>query len=56
MGQEAFGTAMHVAEDLTDGYFLTEAVTKYADRETQVEERMAKMEEKFKGKFAMMSM
>ena len=38
---------MHVAEDLTDGYLLTEAVTKYAERTTQAEERMAQMEVKF---------
>ena len=38
---------MHVAEDLTDGYLLTEAVTKYVERATQAEERMAQMEVKF---------
>ena len=56
MGQEVYGTAMHAAEDLTNTYFLTEAVTKYADRATQAEERMAHTEEIFEETFAMMSM
>ena len=30
IGKEGYGTAMHVAEYLTDGDSLTEAVTKYA--------------------------
>ena len=47
MGQEGYGTAMHNAEELTNGNSLTEAVTKYAQREIQEEERMAQMEEKF---------
>ena len=47
MGQEGYGTAMHNAEELTNGNSLTEAVTKYAEREIQEEERMAQMEEKF---------
>ena len=41
MGKEGCGTAMHTAEDLTYGDFLTEAVIKYAERATQDEERMA---------------
>ena len=56
MGQEGYGTAMHAAEDLTNGDLLTEAVTKYAERETQADECMAYMEAKFKEKLAMMSM
>ena len=48
MGQEGYGTAMHAVEKLTDGDFLTEAVTKYAERATQTEARMAQMEVKFK--------
>ena len=50
MGQEQYITSLHAAEDLTDGYFLTEAVTKYAERETQAEERMAQMETKVQRK------
>ena len=45
MGQEGYGTAMHAAEDLTDGDLLMEPVKKYAERATQVEEHMAQMEE-----------
>ena len=56
MGQEGYVTSMHAAEDLTDGDFLTEAVKKYAERATQAEERMAKMEAKFKEKLSMMTM
>ena len=41
MGQELYGTAKHATEYLTDGNSLTEAVTKYAERATQAEERMA---------------
>ena len=47
MGQESYGTAMHSAEDLTNGGFLTEAVTKYVEREAQAEEQMSQMEAKF---------
>ena len=47
MGQEGYGTAMNAVEDLNDGDSLTEAVTKYAKRATQAEERMAQMEAKF---------
>ena len=47
MGQEGYGTAMHATEDLSDGELMTEAVTKYAERDTQAEERMAQMEAKF---------
>ena len=47
---------MHAAEDLTDGDYLTEAVTKHAEIPTQAEERMAQMEAKFEGKFDMMTM
>ena len=46
-GKEGYGTYMHAVEYLTDGDFLTEAVTKYAERATQAEERMAQMEVKF---------
>ena len=56
MGQEGYITAMHAAKDLTDGYLLTKAVTKHAERVTQVEEHMAQMEEKTEEKFAMMFM
>ena len=56
MGQESYGTAMHATEDLNDGNFLTEAVRKYVERATPAEERMAQVEAKFEGKFAMMSM
>ena len=44
MGQEGYGTAIHNTEELTDGNSLTEAFTKYAEREIQEEERMAQME------------
>ena len=50
MGQQGYGTAMNYAEDLTDWDFLTEAVTKYANRSTQAEERMAQMEANFERK------
>ena len=53
MRQEGCDTAMHTTEDLTDGYFLTGAVTKYIEREMQAEERMAQMEAKIEEKFAM---
>ena len=56
MGQDGYGTVMHAAEDLTDGDSLTEAVTKYEDRETQAEARMVQMEAKSEEKIAMMSM
>ena len=56
MGKHGYGTAIHVAGDLTDADSLTEAVKKYAERATQEEERMAQMEENFEGNFAMMSM
>ena len=56
MGQEGYGIALHSREDLTDGYSLTEAVTKCAERTTQAEECMAQMEDNFKEKFAMVSM
>ena len=38
---------MHAVEDRNDGYLLTEAVTKYAERANQEEEIMAQMEKKF---------
>ena len=47
MGREGYGTAMHAAEKLTDGDSMTEAVTKYVERATQAEERMAQMEAEF---------
>ena len=47
MIQEGYVTALHAAEDLTDGDSLTEAVKKYVERATQSEERMAQMEAKF---------
>ena len=56
MEQEGYATTMHAMEDLTDGDSLTEAVTKYVERLTQVEDRMSQMEAKFEEKFAMMSM
>ena len=34
-GQEGYGKSTHAAEDLTDGDFLTEVVTQYAERATQ---------------------
>ena len=46
IGQGGYGTAMHVAEDLMDRDLLDEAVTKYAEKVTQAEERMAQMEAK----------
>ena len=46
MSQEGYGTSMQAAEDLTDGYLLTEAVTEYAERATQSKERTAQMEAK----------
>ena len=56
MGQEGYGTDMHAVEDLTDGDLLAELVTKYAERATQAEERMAQMDAKSEEKIAMMSM
>ena len=56
MGQEGYGTAIHAAEDLTDGDSLTESVTKYVERATQAEECMAQMEAKFEEKIAMITM
>ena len=56
VGKEGYGTAMHAAEELTNGDSLTGAVTKYVKRATQTEERMAQMEVKFEEKFAMMTM
>ena len=56
MSQEGYGTATNVTEDLTDGYSLTKAVTKYAERAAQAKARMAQMEAKFEDKFAMMKM
>ena len=44
MGQEEYGTSIHTMEELTDRDLLMEAVTKYVEREKQVEERMAQME------------
>ena len=44
MGQEGYGTSMHTTEELTNRDLLMEAVTKYAEREKQGEERMAQME------------
>ena len=38
---------MNATEYLTDGDFLTEAITNYAERATQAEERMSQMEAKF---------
>ena len=32
MGQEQYITSLQAVEDLTDGYFLTGAVTKYIER------------------------
>ena len=46
MWQEDYGTAMHAAEELTDGDQPTKEVTEYAERAIQAEERMAQMEEK----------
>ena len=40
MVQEGYSTVIHATEDLTDGYLLTEAVTKYVERATQAEESM----------------
>ena len=51
MGQE-FGVAMHTIDTNTEDDYLTEAVTKYAERATRAEANMAEMEEKF----AMLSM
>ena len=56
MVHERYGTSMHEAEDLPDGELLTEVVTKYAERATQAEERMAHMEAKLDEKFDMISM
>ena len=56
MGQEGYGATMNAAKDLTNGYSMTEAVTKYVERETQAEERMSQMEAKSERKFAVMSM
>ena len=56
MGNEGYGTSMHATEDLTDGGFMTEAVTKYVERSIQVEEQMLQIEENSEGKFPMMSM
>ena len=47
MGQEGYDTAMRTANDLTNRYFLTKAVTKYAEKAKQAKERMAQMEAKF---------
>ena len=46
MVHERYGTSMHEAEDLPDGELRTEMVTKYAERATQAEERMAQMQAK----------
>ena len=56
MGKHGYGTAMHVAGDLTDADSLTEAVKKYAERATQAEERMTQMEVKSEETFSMVSM
>ena len=56
VGKEGYGTSMHVVKDLTNGDSLMEAVTKYAERVTHVEECMAQIEAKFEEKVAMMSM
>ena len=56
MGKEEYGTAMHAAEDLTDGDSLTRSVTKYAERATLAEEHIAQMEAKLEEKFTMISM
>ena len=55
-GKEGYGTYMHAVEYLTDGDFLTEAVTKYAERATQVGERMVHMEANYEEKISIMSM
>ena len=52
----SYRTGMHAREDLTDEYSLTQAVTKYAERATQAEQRKAQMEAKFEEKIAMMFM
>ena len=45
--KKGYGTAMHAKEDLTEGYSLTEAVTKHGERATQAEQLMSQMEEIF---------
>ena len=50
------GVAMHVKDTNTEKDSLTEAVTKYAERATQVEANMAEMEATFEERFAMLSM
>ena len=56
MQQEGYVEYIHTTEDLADGYSLTEAVTKYAERANQAEERIAQMEAKSKEKIAMVFM
>ena len=41
---KGYGIAMHTTEDLTEGYSMTDAGTKCAERVTQDEESMAQME------------
>ena len=55
MGQ-AVGVAIHTTDTNTEEDFLTEAVTKYAERATRAEANMAEMEAKFEECFAMLSM
>ena len=55
MGQE-FGVAIHTTDTTTDEDSLMEAVTKYAERATQAEANMNKMEAKFEERFVMFSM
>ena len=53
MGQE-FRIAMHATDTNTEEDSPTEAVTKYAERETRAEANMAEIEEKFEERFAML--
>ena len=48
--------ALFVQYDKNEEDYLTEAVTKYAERATQAEANMAEMEVKFEERFAMLSM
>ena len=50
MVQEGYGTAIHAVEDLTYGVSIMEKVTKYVEKATHEEERMAQMEAKFEEK------
>ena len=55
MGQE-FDVAINTTDTNTEEDSLTEAVTKYAERATQAEANMNKMEAKFEERFVMFSM